>query len=87
MVENSPHREVLARQAKGDMVEIGPGPGTNFEYLSRNHEITSYVGIEPNTHMHAYFYERVKELAPPFPVDLRSLAVRELFIYAITSVE
>lgn len=35
----------------GTVLELGPGPGVNFPYLPST--ITRWIGLEPNTHMHA----------------------------------
>lgn len=40
----------LFRNVKGRVLEIGPGPGTNFRCWSENRDITEWVGVEPNTY-------------------------------------
>jgi SAM-dependent methyltransferase len=40
----------------GRVLEIGPGPGTNFRCWQNNTHITEWVGVEPNP----YFHDRLK---------------------------
>lgn len=47
---------------KGRVLEIGPGPGTNFKCWINNADITEWVGIEPN----AYFKEKQLLLAKTY---------------------
>ena len=35
------------------MLELGPGPGTNFKCMFGNDLITEWVGVEPNTYFRA----------------------------------
>lgn len=44
------------KHVHGRVLEIGPGPGTNFRCWSNNTQITEWVGVEPNTN----FKERLE---------------------------
>lgn len=44
-----PFKEDLFRTVQGSVLEIGPGPGSNLQYLSG---VEHWVGIEPNRFMH-----------------------------------
>jgi ubiquinone/menaquinone biosynthesis C-methylase UbiE len=45
-----------------------------MECLAGNAAITSYVGIEPNVHMHEIFYNKTKALPDiGFPIELKTL--------------
>ena len=46
----------LIRNVHGRVLEIGPGPGTNFRCWGNNSQITEWVGVEPNTN----FKERLE---------------------------
>ena len=47
----------LLEDIKGRVLEIGPGPATNFRCLYPPTEITEWVGVEPNN----YFLESIEE--------------------------
>ncbi|MEM9380700.1 MAG: class I SAM-dependent methyltransferase [Planctomycetota bacterium] len=61
-------RRLLAG-VSGTVVEIGPGTGSNLEYLSPG---TRLIGIEPNVHMHRLLLEKAASLE--LDVDLRPLS-------------
>ncbi|PEN08318.1 SAM-dependent methyltransferase [Longimonas halophila] len=44
------HKTRLLGGLRGTVVEIGPGTGLNLAYLNRD---VTYVGLEPNRHLHA----------------------------------
>lgn len=49
----------LLKDISGKVLEIGPGPGTNFRCM--NNDITEWVGVEPNNYFHqTSLEERVK---------------------------
>jgi len=60
------------------VVEIGPGPGTNFICLKRNHNLKKWIGIEPNLHMHAFLQEQAKIQGVPFEVELKGIPGEQL---------
>ena len=41
----------------GTVVEIGPGTGLNLAYLNRD---ITYIGLEPNPHLHADIYAQMR---------------------------
>ena len=60
------------------VLELGPGPGANFDCLRNVSAITHWTGIEPNLH----FERSLAALALPFPTELRWLAGEELDVEA-----
>jgi ubiquinone/menaquinone biosynthesis C-methylase UbiE len=54
----------------GQVLEIGSGTGINFPCLHNNTNIESYIGIEPNVHMHPYFYDFIKQWKIPYEIRL-----------------
>lgn len=52
--EMTPVRRQLLADASGHVLEIGPGPGTNFKCLASNAAVTRWTGVEPNPHMRQY---------------------------------
>ncbi|WP_022835370.1 class I SAM-dependent methyltransferase [Salisaeta longa] len=59
-------RELLG-PLRGTVVEIGPGTGLNFRYLSPN---ITWIGLEPNPHMHS-FIRRAAAARGVSDLDLR----------------
>jgi len=55
------------------VVELGPGPGTNFVCLKNNHNVKKWIGIEPNPHMQDFLYEQAKLQKVPFEVELKGI--------------
>ncbi|MBM3804866.1 MAG: class I SAM-dependent methyltransferase, partial [Acidimicrobiia bacterium] len=47
-------KQALFSGIKGDVLEIGPGTGANLVYLPVG---VRWIGVEPNTYMHAYLRE------------------------------
>lgn len=45
----------------GHVLEIGSGTGINIACLYNNTNIKSYIGIEPNIHMHSYFNDFISQ--------------------------
>lgn len=62
-------RELLARLS-GTVLELGPGPGSNFASLPPG--VTRWVGVEPNQHMHAELRRKAAEHG--VDADLRTVA-------------
>lgn len=52
------HRKELYSGLSGNVLEIGPGTGTNMEYYSNQ---VSLTGVEPNQHMHKYLQEKAQQ--------------------------
>lgn len=61
-----PVRLHLLKGLSGRVLEIGPGPGTNFRYIVNNTAITEWVGVEPNTYFQEKQMELIQELKPIF---------------------
>ncbi|CAF2627583.1 unnamed protein product [Rotaria sp. Silwood2] len=55
---------------KGHVLEIGAGTGINFPCLHNNSNVESYIGIEPNIHMHSYFYKFIKQWNISYEIHL-----------------
>lgn len=47
----APRKQELFKDLRGKVVEIGPGTGPNLKYFPKE---ISWIGIEPNPHMHKY---------------------------------
>lgn len=45
------YKQRLLADLRGNVLEIGPGAGANFDYFDPN---VRWVGVEPNPHMHPY---------------------------------
>lgn len=56
--EVDPVRRELLGELHGDVLEIGPGPGTNLPFYPTD---VRWVGVEPNPYMAAYVRERAGE--------------------------
>lgn len=54
----SPYKRDLFRAVRGQVLEIGPGPGSNLPYLN---QVESWTGIEPNRFMHRLIHEQLKQ--------------------------
>lgn len=63
----------LLRNLNGTVVEIGPGTGANLQLLP---EGVSWIGIEPNEHMHSQLQAKADELG--LTVDVRCLSAGKL---------
>lgn len=63
----------LLVNASGRVLEIGPGPGTSLSCLVGN-DITEYVAVEPNTHMHHHLREEAERLGLRPPTILSAAA-------------
>lgn len=65
---DSPRCELVSRLS-GRVLEIGPGPGTNFRCWSNNSDIVEWVGVEPNTFFDEHL-QREKQLRNvSFPIS------------------
>ncbi|MEQ8924258.1 MAG: methyltransferase domain-containing protein [Fulvivirga sp.] len=54
----SEHKKRLFKDLQGNVLEIGPGTGINFDYFPANIE---YFGLEPNEAMQKYLIEKARE--------------------------
>ena len=54
-----PHREYLARELSGTVVEIGCGTGAMLPYLEAVEDLTTYYGVEPDPGMRRRAIERL----------------------------
>ena len=52
-------KERLFKEVKGTVLEIGPGTGANFPFLS-NKQI-EWIGLEPNHAMHPFLFENISK--------------------------
>lgn len=59
-------KRALLSELEGDLLEIGPGSGSNLAYFAPG---VRWVGVEPNPHMHPYLHQTAARLG--MPVDLR----------------
>jgi ubiquinone/menaquinone biosynthesis C-methylase UbiE len=63
---------------EGQVLEIGSGTGINFPCLHNNTNIQSYIGIEPNVHMHPYFYDFIKQWKIPYQIRLSNSSATDM---------
>ncbi len=92
----SSYREKLLSEARGRVLEIGPGTGINFKYLSPGIE---WHGVEPNRHMYPMLQETAcaagiaGSLYPadarqlPFPADHFNVVIGTLVLCSIDRLE
>lgn len=59
----------LTRDISGKVLEFGPGPGTNFRCWNQS-DISSWVGVEPNTHFSAALEASAQQYSIAFPRSL-----------------
>ncbi|MFO8232083.1 MAG: class I SAM-dependent methyltransferase [Longimonas sp.] len=63
LIDPAQHRVYAARKTtllgglRGTVIEIGPGTGLNLAYLNRD---ITYVGLEPNPHLHACIQSQMR---------------------------
>lgn len=62
-----PYKRRLLTPLRGDVLEIGPGSGVNFEYFAPD---TRWMGIEPNPYMTPYLQESAAKQGRT--IDLRA---------------
>lgn len=55
----SEHKRQLLGALAGDVLEIGPGGGTNLAFYSA---AVRWTGVEPNPYMHAYLKQKAEKL-------------------------
>lgn len=55
---NAERKQALLGEARGTVLEIGPGTGVNFAYLPKD---IQWIGVEPNPYMRARLSERARE--------------------------
>ncbi|CAF2992202.1 unnamed protein product [Rotaria socialis] len=63
---------------KGHVLEIGAGTGINFPCLHNNTNIESYTGLEPNIHMHSYFYKFIQQWDIPYEIRLSNNSATDM---------
>jgi SAM-dependent methyltransferase len=66
-------KQALLGDVRGTVLEIGPGAGPNLAYYPRG---ITWVGVEPNPHMHPYL--RAEAARRGIPVELRGGSAEEL---------
>ncbi len=54
----SDRKQALFSQVNGDVLEIGPGAGSNLRYYPK--DIHS-IGVEPNPYMHSYLQQQAEK--------------------------
>jgi len=59
------------KNLSGRVLEIGPGPGTNFRCWQNNTEVTEWVGVEPND----YFKEKIQHETEVFNIGFPTSTV------------
>jgi len=69
--------EVLS-QARGRVMELGPGPGVNFECFKSNANIKELHLVEPNRFFEASLNESLAAAALRIPVKIHWLGVQEM---------
>jgi ubiquinone/menaquinone biosynthesis C-methylase UbiE len=72
-------KQVLKHErVHGHIVEIGSGTGINFPCLYNNSRIQSYIGIEPNVHMHKYFHEFIQQYPRTFNTNVHNYSAVDM---------
>jgi len=72
LVADSPIHQTrcdLIGNIAGKVLEIGPGPGTNFRCWSNNNQITEWVGVEPNVQFQNHLNIEKENKNISFPVS------------------
>lgn len=59
----------LVAEASGTVVEIGPGPGSNFPHF-RPGTIKRWIGVEPNAHFDSVLRARAREAGSDFELEV-----------------
>jgi SAM-dependent methyltransferase len=68
----------LVNRAHGNILEIGPGPGTNFRcFANTTQSITSWTGVEPNKSFEPLLKQAAKDNGLEFPVSTTWLTAEE----------
>lgn len=65
-------KRTLFADLTGTVVELGPGTGINLPYLPRD---ITWIGIEPNPHMHRFIRETAAEQG--LDIDLRTASAAD----------
>lgn len=60
----------LFKNIKGKVLELGPGPGTNYKCWKDNKDITEWVGIEPNNYFNDSLIKEKKLQKLSFPTKV-----------------
>ena len=64
-------------------MELGPGPGTNFQCWAQGHGMTEWVGIEPNAHFEVALSTAKREhQLEELPTQLKHVRGEELDVSA-----
>lgn len=66
-----PHREYLAANLSGDVLDLGVGTGAMFPYFANHGDSATFHGIEPDPHMR----KRAKREAEEHGIDIEILDV------------
>jgi SAM-dependent methyltransferase len=60
----------LFKNIKGKVLELGPGPGTNYKCWKDNKDITEWVGVEPNNYFSDSLIEEKELQKLSFPTKV-----------------
>jgi ubiquinone/menaquinone biosynthesis C-methylase UbiE len=63
------YKDALFGALRGEVIELGPGAGTNLVYFSRD---VRWIGVEPNPFLHRYMKDRAKRLDRTIELQLGS---------------
>ena len=73
LASDNPHldepRCAQVANISGRVLEIGPGPGTNFRCWSNNKDIVEWVGVEPNKHFEEQLQLEKAKRNVTFPIS------------------
>jgi ubiquinone/menaquinone biosynthesis C-methylase UbiE len=67
--ELNPIRCELLKNVKGNILEFGPGPATNFVCLHNNTNIDKWTGVEPNKYFQEAITKEKEKFNVAFPVN------------------
>lgn len=73
-----PIRCGLVRNVKGKILELGPGPGTNFRCWENSTFVTEWTGVEPNGYFNASLTEEKTKRNILFPTNVVWLSGEDL---------
>ncbi|MBZ5543532.1 MAG: class I SAM-dependent methyltransferase [Acidobacteriia bacterium] len=79
------HKQRLLGALSGDVLEIGPGGGTNLAFYSA---AVRWTGVEPNPYIHAYLKQKAEKLGREFSLrqgSAESLEVEDSTFDAVVS--
>ena len=69
----SDRKQALFSDIQGDVLEIGPGAGSNLRYYSKD---IHWIGVEPNPYMHSYLQKEAEKLG--LKIDIRTQSAQNL---------